>query len=134
MKVEVFRHALADNVLVGSYSTITNQGGLVSSTYSNFPKFPVTLFDLIILKLKQTGFKIGFCFIKMLIYFQTVKTCSGSSLFSQTFIRKLWILSVIILSFRIDRYGQTEQTQIRLHLEEQSAPGLHCLLFHFAPF
>ena len=32
MKVEVFRHALADNVLVGSYSTITNQGGLVSNT------------------------------------------------------------------------------------------------------
>ena len=32
MKVEVFRHALADNVLVGSYSTITNQGGLVSTS------------------------------------------------------------------------------------------------------
>jgi translation initiation factor 6 len=29
LKVEVFRHSIADNLLVGSYSAITNQGGLV---------------------------------------------------------------------------------------------------------
>ena len=43
------------------------------------------------------------------------------------------ILTVMILSFRTDRSGQTVQTQIRLLLEEQSDQGLHCLLFplHF---
>ena len=37
--------------------------------------------------------------------------------------------TVMILSFRTDRPGQTVQTQIRLLLEEQSDQGLHCLLF-----
>ena len=34
------------------------------------------------------------------------------------------------LSIGADRPGKTEQTQIRLLLEEQSDQGLHCLLFH----
>ena len=37
--------------------------------------------------------------------------------------------TVMTLSFRTDRSGQTVQTQIRLLLEEQSDQGLHCLLF-----
>ena len=37
--------------------------------------------------------------------------------------------TVMILSFRTDRSGQTVQTQIRLLLEEQSDQGLHCLPF-----
>ena len=37
--------------------------------------------------------------------------------------------TVMILSFRTDRPGQTVQTQIRLLLEEQSDQGLHCLPF-----
>ena len=39
--------------------------------------------------------------------------------------------TVMTLSFRTDRSGQTVQTQIRLLLEEQSDQGLHCLLFHW---
>ena len=42
--------------------------------------------------------------------------------------------TVMTLSFRTDRSGQTVQTQIRLLLEEQSDQGLHCLLFHFHHF
>ena len=38
--------------------------------------------------------------------------------------------TLMTLSFRTDRYGQTVQTQIRLLLEEQSDQGLHCLLSH----
>ena len=38
--------------------------------------------------------------------------------------------TVMTLSFRTERSGQTVQTQIRLLLEEQSDQGLHCLLFH----
>ena len=39
------------------------------------------------------------------------------------------LITVIFLSFRTDRSGQTVQTQIRLLLEEQSDQGLHCLPF-----
>ena len=42
--------------------------------------------------------------------------------------------TIMILSFRTDRSGQTVQTQIRLLLEEQSDQGLHCLLFHLHLF
>ena len=38
-------------------------------------------------------------------------------------------LTVIFLSFRIDRSGQTLQTQIRQLVEEHSDQGLHCLHF-----
>ena len=37
--------------------------------------------------------------------------------------------TVMILSFRTDRSGQTVQTQTRLLLEKQSDQGLHCLPF-----
>ena len=40
-------------------------------------------------------------------------------------------ITIMILSFRTDRSGQTVQTQIRLLKEEQSDQGLHCLLFHW---
>ena len=42
--------------------------------------------------------------------------------------------TIMVLSFRTDRSGQTVQTQIRLHLEEQSDQGLHYLLFHLHLF
>ena len=42
--------------------------------------------------------------------------------------------TVMTLSFRTDRSGQTVQTQIRLLLEEQSDQGLHCLQFHLHLF
>ena len=37
--------------------------------------------------------------------------------------------TVMFLSFRTDRSGQTVQTHIRLLLEEQSDQGLYCLSF-----
>ena len=43
-------------------------------------------------------------------------------------------VTVMTLSFRTDRFGQTVQTQIRLLLEEQSDLGLHCLPFHLHLF
>ena len=42
--------------------------------------------------------------------------------------------TVMTLSFQTDRSGQTVKTQIRLLLEEQSDPGLNCLLFHLHLF
>ena len=42
--------------------------------------------------------------------------------------------TVMTLSFRTDRSGQTVQTQIRLLLEDQSDQGLHCLLLHLHVF
>ena len=39
----------------------------------------------------------------------------------------------MILNFRTDKSGQTEQTQIRLLLEEQSDQGLHCLQCRLHP-
>ena len=47
---------------------------------------------------------------------------------------EICISTVMTLSFRTDRSGQTVQTQIRLLLEEQSDQGLHCLLFHLHLF
>ena len=49
--------------------------------------------------------------------------------FLQSSINTYIVGTVMILSFRTDRPGQTVQTQIRLLLEEQSDQGLHCLLF-----
>ena len=43
-------------------------------------------------------------------------------------------VTVMVISFRTDRSGQTVQTQIRLLLEEQSDQGLHCLPFHLHLF
>ena len=78
----------------------------------------------------------------------------GSALFAQTYLSEnlgslqylqfnlklgkmltlLLTITVIFLSFRIDRPGQTVQTQIRLLLEEQSDQDLHCLPFHLHLF
>ena len=50
-------------------------------------------------------------------------------------LKKHWKLgTVMTLSFRTDRSGQTVQTQIRLLLEEQSDQGLQCLLFQLHLF
>ena len=44
------------------------------------------------------------------------------------------LATIMTLSFRTDRSGQTVQTQIRLLLVEQSDQGLHCLLFRLQYF
>ena len=38
-------------------------------------------------------------------------------------------VTIMTLSYRTDRSGQTVQTQTRLLLEEQPDQDLHCLLF-----
>ena len=63
-------------------------------------------------------------------YCYYLKLCGSSFLFAQ--VKKLvkyelQKTTVMILSFRTDRSGQTVQTQIRLL--EQSDQGLHCLQF-----
>ena len=50
-------------------------------------------------------------------------------------VKKAKALTLMIISFRTDRFGQTAQTQMRLLLEEeQSDQGLHCLQFHLRHF
>ena len=61
--------------------------------------------------------------------FQISNCCS-----CQKFAIKKAFSTVMILSFRTDRSGQTVQTQIRLFLEEQSDQSRHCLLFHLHIF
>ena len=56
-------------------------------------------------------------------------TCSLCFDIGPYFDRHTKRVTVMILSFRTDRPGQTVQTQIRLLLEEQSDQGLHCLPF-----
>ena len=46
----------------------------------------------------------------------------------------VYMCTVMILSFRTDRSGQTVKTQIRLLVEEQSDLGLHCLLLYLHLF
>ena len=50
-------------------------------------------------------------------------------------VHQLSLDTVMTLTFRTDRSGQTVQTHIRLLPEEQSDQRLHCLLYiPFAPF
>ena len=58
----------------------------------------------------------------------------SSSIFYCISLIKFVYNTVMILSFRTDRSGQTVQTQIRLLLEEQSDQGLHCFAIPFASF
>ena len=68
-----------------------------------------------------------------LTFFQraSLAEIQGKRVWAQTlcFVQKV-VSTLMILSFRTDRPGQTVQTQIRLLLEEQSDQSLHCLPFH----
>ena len=59
--------------------------------------------------------------------------CSQNQIGSLHGVEAISIDTVMILSFRTDRSGQTVQIQIRLLLEEQSDQGLHCLQFWLHP-
>ena len=63
----------------------------------------------------------------------SMKLASNTALVNIMFIKK-FLSTVILLSFRTDRSGQTVQTQIRLLLEEQSDQGLYCLQYHLHLF
>ena len=69
----------------------------------------------------------------MFLAANTKDTDYGICMFSLLKLRRVIMnkkgITVMILSFRTDRPGQTVQTQIRLLLEEQSYQGLHCLPF-----
>ena len=68
------------------------------------------------------------------IIIRKLKQSVGGTYFASLghFLSHLCQITVKILKFWTDTFGQTVQTQIRLLLllEEQSDLGLHCLLFH----
>ena len=67
------------------------------------------------------------CFFQNILNWHCAQTKQHNDQSDQ--IVKMKTDTVMILSFRTDRPGQTVQTQIRLLLEEQSDQGLHCLPF-----
>ena len=83
------------------------------------------VYSFYILKVLCTGRNIVYHLIseKKIYQFQTYRPKN-----------ELFLATVMTLSFRTDRSGQTVQTQIRLLLEVQSDQGLHCLLFHLHHF
>ena len=79
--------------------------------------------------------------LSMFLYIQTTKGANQSrympsliSNFVYVLDSLLQISTIMILSFRTDRSGQTVKTQIRLLIEEQSDQSLHCLLFYLHLF
>ena len=79
----------------------------------------------------RTGHFVGFV-LQRLKYDQRISYVSNELNWTDGKLDKVLyhpILTVMSLSFRTDRPGQTVQTQIRLLLEEQSDQGLHCLPF-----
>ena len=69
--------------------------------------------------------------IKSKIFHKSVKTINATAI-PRTFtgFHHYKMNTVMILSFRKGRSGQTVQTQITLLLEEQSDQGLHRLQYH----